>query len=341
MTVPVVAFFNNKGGVGKTSLVYHTAWMLSEMGCRTVAADLDPQANLTGAFFDEDSLERLYDEGNVASTIHRCVLPLKEGTGDIADPAVQDINGQLGLLAGDLALSEFEDSLSEVWPKCLDRDQRSFRITSAFYRVMQKSAEIRNADIILLDLGPNLGAINRAALISSDHVVIPLAPDLFSQQGLRNMGPRLREWRDGWVERSAKNPVKNLELPRGSIEPIGYVVLQHTVRLDRPMNAYAKWIKRIPDLYSEHVLGMNLDVRSKMTIETDPNCLALLKNYQSLMPMAQEARKPMFLLKAADGAHGSHYSAAQRAGEDFRELAAKILHRIGVAQPSQTPTRRP
>ena len=34
MSVPVLTFFNNKGGVGKTSLVYHLAWMLSDMGYR-------------------------------------------------------------------------------------------------------------------------------------------------------------------------------------------------------------------------------------------------------------------------------------------------------------------
>ena len=47
MSVPVLTFFNNKGGVGKTSLVFHLAWMFAEMGKRVVAVDLDPQANLT------------------------------------------------------------------------------------------------------------------------------------------------------------------------------------------------------------------------------------------------------------------------------------------------------
>ena len=42
-----IAFFNNKGGVGKTSLVYHLALMYAEIGVSVVAADLDPQANLT------------------------------------------------------------------------------------------------------------------------------------------------------------------------------------------------------------------------------------------------------------------------------------------------------
>ena len=56
MGVPVLTFFNNKGGVGKTSLVYHLAWMFSEMGKRVIAVDLDPQANLTSAFLPERDL---------------------------------------------------------------------------------------------------------------------------------------------------------------------------------------------------------------------------------------------------------------------------------------------
>jgi cellulose biosynthesis protein BcsQ len=42
-----IALFNNKGGVGKTTLVYHLAHMFSRIGYPTVAVDLDPQANLT------------------------------------------------------------------------------------------------------------------------------------------------------------------------------------------------------------------------------------------------------------------------------------------------------
>ena len=59
MSIPVIAFFNNKGGVGKTSMVYHLAWMFSDCGVRAIAADLDPQCNLTASFLDEDRLEQV------------------------------------------------------------------------------------------------------------------------------------------------------------------------------------------------------------------------------------------------------------------------------------------
>jgi cellulose biosynthesis protein BcsQ len=328
MSIPVIAFFNNKGGVGKTSMVYHLSWMFFHRGLRVIAADLDPQSNLTAAFLDEDRLEELMPSNGHPKTIFGAVQPLKRGTGDIADPYVEIIENGLGLILGDMALSTFEDQLSEVWPKCMDRDERAFRVISAFYRIMQKAGEEKDADVIMVDLGPNLGAINRAALIASDFVVIPLGPDLFSLQGLQNLGPALRRWRDEWQERLAKNPVVDLNLPSGTIRPIGYMVLRHSIRLDRPVKAFERWIARMPRTYAEAVLEQAPD--PSLTIETDPNCIAKLKDYRSLMPLAQEARKPMFFLKPADGALGAHTFAVQEAYTDFRNVAIKIAKNAGL-----------
>ena len=83
MSTTIIAFFNNKGRVGKTSLVYHLAWMYAELGVRVVAADLDPQANLTAAFLDEDRMEELWPDGDHPQTVFGCVQPLLQGTNDI------------------------------------------------------------------------------------------------------------------------------------------------------------------------------------------------------------------------------------------------------------------
>jgi chromosome partitioning protein len=61
---------------------------------------------------------------------------------------------------------------------------------------------------------------------------------------------------------------------------------------------------------------------------SDENCLATLKNYNSLMPLGQEARKPIFALKSADGAIGAHAGAVQEAFKDFAKLAREIAARI-------------
>jgi chromosome partitioning protein len=121
MSAPVIAFFNNKGGVGKTSLVYHLSWMFAELGFRTLAADLDPQANLTAAFLEEEALEDLWRDGGHNRTIYGCIDPLVRGVGDVADPVTLSVEEGLSLVPGDLALSRFEDELATGWPGALDR----------------------------------------------------------------------------------------------------------------------------------------------------------------------------------------------------------------------------
>lgn len=332
MSPPIIALFNNKGGVGKTSLVYHLAWMYGKLGLKVLAADLDPQANLTAAFLDEDTLEKLWGDVDGSSTMYGCIRPLLEGTGDIGQPHVELVDDNLGLIAGDLALSSFEDELSQQWPQCMDGKPRAFRVITAFWRALRKGALASNADVILVDVGPNLGAINRAALVAADYVIVPLSPDLFSLQGLKNLGPTLRRWRAEWQDRTHKNPDPNrLSVPTGGMRTTGYIVQQHSVRLDRPVQSYARWMQRIPVVYRRAVLDEQVDVAP--TPGDDPHCLGLLKHYRSLMPMAQEAGKPIFLLQPADGAIGAHQAAVRAALADFAELAKRIAAQTQISLP--------
>lgn len=102
---------------------------------------------------------------------------------------------------------------------------RPLRILTAFWQVAQLAAKQVGADIILVDVGPNLGAINRSALIASDYVAIPLGADLFSIQGLTNLGPTLRSWRSLWKKRSGNWQNPQFELPPGRMHPLGYLYL--------------------------------------------------------------------------------------------------------------------
>lgn len=328
MSVPVLTFFNNKGGVGKTSLVYHLGWMLAELGRRVVVVDLDPQANLTTAFLDEDELEQLWEGPPGPTTIYRALEPLTE-TGDLLAPRLRRVTPHLHLVPGDVALAGFEELLSTEWPNCLkDRLQhRPFRVTSAFWQVTQLAAQAAEAEIVLADVGPNLGAINRSALIASDHVVIPLGADLFSLQGLKNLGPTLRAWREGWSRRLNNWSSPDFPLPAGRMQPLGYVIQQHSVRLSRPVKAYDRWGNRVPAVYAHSVLEQ---ASTAGTPASDTNCLLTVKHYRSLVPMAQEARKPIFHLTSADGAIGNHAVGAREAYDDFKTLAGRILERMGA-----------
>lgn len=328
-----VAFFNNKGGVGKTSLVYHLAWTFADLGKRVVVADLDPQSNLTALFLSEDRLESLWPDGRHPNTVFGYVQPLLR-EGGVGQPYVEQIDDRLGLIVGDLALSGFEGELSAQWNNCraenIDTRYRAFLVTCAFSRLIQSVSATFKADIALIDVGPNLGAINRSALIASDNVIVPLAPDLFSIQGLRNLGPTLRDWRKEWQENLSKSPAfEGWIPPQGEMRPAGYIVMRHTSRLDRPTKAFLRWIERMPSEYRKHMLGEDAPLSS--SIEDDR--IAILKDYQSLMPLAHEANKPIFRLTAADGAMGAHSVAAQDAGTHFRSVAISIAERVGAYSP--------
>ena len=333
-----IAFFNNKGGVGKTSLVYHLAWMYADLGISTVAVDIDPQANLSTMFLEEERLEELWPDGEHPQSILGAISPILRGMGGISEPHVEPVASNLGVVVGDLGLSRFEAKLSSAWPSCLDRDEAAFRIESAFHRTILKATELRDADVALIDVGPNLGAINRSAIIAANFVVIPLAPDLFSLQGLRNLGPTLRDWRNEWRDRLERRPDDpGLSLPSADISPAGYIVMRHAVRAGRPVHAYQKWMRRIPSVYHDVVLDES--GASVSSTEDDPECLSTLNHYRSLMPMAREARKPMFHLKAADGALGGHIYAVQDCYEDFRALATSIAAKCGISFESSTGAR--
>ncbi len=323
-----IAFFNNKGGVGKTSLVYHLAWIYASQGVPVLVVDLDPQANLSSMFLDEDRLAELWDDGE-QSTIFDSLQPLMTRAGDIVQPHVERLHERLGLIPGNLALSRFEDLLSENWSKCLDGQEAAFRVITAFHRIMLNAAEQIDAELILIDVGPNLGAINRSALIAAEQVVIPLAPDLFSLQGLKNLGPTLREWRKGWKKRLDELPASaGIPAPSGEMQPAGYVVMQHGIRDSRPVKAYQRWLDRIPGVYRESILDKA--TAKSPAPEQDPYNLALLKHYRSLMPMAMDAHKPMFFLKPADGAIGAHVEAVKTCYNDFLQLAQKIAAQAGL-----------
>ena len=376
-----LAFFNNKGGVGKTTLAFHISWMLHELGKRVLSVDLDPQANLTGMFMFDSDLEELIEK---RKSLYYSLEPLNKGLGDIkpAEVVEKEWESGPGLLPGDLKLSKMEADFSSAWPQCLDREERAFRLTAAFSRLIKMAGEEMEADWVIIDMGPNLGAINRAALISADYVIFPLGPDLFSWQGLKNTGEVLTQWRRDWQERKEKKPAGlDFPLPEGKMIPLGYIMMRHSMRYDRPVKAYQNWIDKMPSAYKNYVLneedrekdkkedkkediGSNQGSNQRSNREEDKDkkedkkenigsnqrsnreedkdkkedrekdkdtasdedyMLAHIKDYRSLMPMAQEKRKPVFLLKPGDGAIGSHFQAALACREHFEELTKKIL----------------
>ena len=325
-----IVFFNNKGGVGKTTSIYHVAWMLSELGHKVLAVDLDPQCNLSSMFLSEERLAEIVNrESGVSLTILDSLEPITEGEAyvPVHIESISD-NENISLLIGDLSLSSFEDQLSKKWTDCLNGEIFAFKISSIFKTLLEDASKRSEADYILIDVGPNLGAINRSVLISTNFIIIPVAPDLFSLQGMKNLGAAIKRWKEEWEERVNKFPPnkdKSL-LADGKMLSLGYIIMQYSAKEDRPVKAFSQWFDRIPNVYNEHILKTILD--TNVSVNNDPNKIAFIKHYHSLAPLSQEARKPMFLLKHADGAIGSHAEAVTKCHETFEALSYRIIARI-------------
>jgi cellulose biosynthesis protein BcsQ len=297
--------------------------MFSDLRVRVVAADLDPQANLTALCLDEASIERMY-QTDERQTVFGAVKPLHTGVGDIRAPDTQSISQSFSLVPGDIQLYDFEDSLSSQWPRCLNGEEYAFRVTAAFARILQSVGQKWSADVGLIDVGPGFGALNRAALIAADFVVIPVALDLFSVKGLQNVGARLQTWRTEWKERFDRAPDLDFRLPPGDMRPIGYAVSRQTLFAGHTTRFHQGWADRIPAAYRTSVDDKAQD--SNMN-------LGRIKDVRSLQAMAQEARKPVFHLKPADGAIGGHQGAVADAYNDYRELAMRVAQQVGIVLP--------
>jgi hypothetical protein len=122
------------------------------------------------------------------------------------------------------------------------------------------------------------------------------------------------------------------------MDPMGYVVQQHGARLSRPVKACDRWVNRMPEVDHRDVLH---DGERPAKPSEDSHCMATMKHFRSLVPMAQEARKPIFRLTPADGAIGSHTEAVQDARADFMRLAQVILSRMDQPAAALTPDLAP
>lgn len=124
-------------------------------------------------------------------------------------------------------------------------------ITTAMYRLIQGLGETVEANYALVDLGPNVGALNRSIMIGSDGFVVPLSPDLFSLQALPSVGKSTSRWIADWAAaRSAASRAGlefETELPRGDPRPLGYINQQFATYRKVPAAAFRRWIDQISD----------------------------------------------------------------------------------------------
>lgn len=321
-----IAFFNHKGGVGKTTLVYNVGLALARQGKTVLFIDADAQANLTSAAL---SVEKFEQDINSLSTIYGALLPVINNTGDLKYVTPTKIRTNAYLLPGDIRLSAFEEILPQAWNESLAGQYRGFQISSAMYRLIQHLAEQVSADYALVDLGPNVGALNRTIMIASDGFVVPLSPDLFSLTALPSVGASTARWILDWQAAlgSAKRAKLNfdIDLPHGVPSPLGYVTQQFVTYRKAPAAAFKRWSDRIPAAYADGIVKPLEE--ADIAVPAGGHVLGEVKNLSSLIPMAQQSNLAIFELTGSQ-ARGAQYTRAQDTFDLFAALANRITSRL-------------
>lgn len=330
----IISVFNNKGGVGKTTYIYHIAHLLERKGKKVLLVDLDSQCNLSAYCLSDTDLENSWkpDRGN---SIWNAIERVYSGLGDIRQRRPTKLDkafpggtyDKMWLIPGDVMLSSYEDRLGDTWSSALGGDPLALRVQSAIYRYILWCAESVEADVVLMDLGPNLGSLNRAVLAASDYFVVPVSPDLFSIRGTENLGAKLQTWRQGWNQCNINGAGHGIDLPKGQPAFLGYVKQQHNIRanasgMTRGWNIFGG---KIEGAVQRNIVA-RLDPLGQVFHWADGNFdLGNIPNFHSLIPYSQDARKPIFDCTGADGLTGAHISTARDSVQHFAPIVDTLM----------------
>ena len=317
----IISLFNNKGGVGKTTFLYHVANRIADAGTKVLMVDCDSQCNLTAQTLDDAAIGRAW--GERGNSIYKAIEPVDRTIGDIRDRAPTEVSDNLYILPGDLLLSGFEDRLGDTWTGAKGGSEAALRAQSAIFRSIKNAYQKCDAAIVLVDLGPNLGALNRATLSGSDYVIVPIAPDLFSIRGTENLGSKLVQWRNEWGQCHTAWNGDDLDIPTGQPKFLGYIVQNHNIRNNAAgmTRGWQLFGNRMQAAVQANIVD-RLEPLGQVATRADGNYnLGQIPNLHSLIPYSQEARKPVYKCTGRDGLKGAHIASARESGTLFDPIA--------------------
>lgn len=324
-----ICFFNNKGGVGKTTLVANLAAQLAlKLDQRILVVDADPQCNLTQYLLNDTDFETTYRAESPTKTIYDVIQPLSMGKGYSSKLPIRRIESfGVDLIAGDPRLALKEDWLAQDWRDAKAGGTRGLRTTFIFAELITRASI--NYDFIFFDMGPSLGAINRSILLSADYFVVPMSIDIFSMWAIKNIGQALRVWKKDLDHgiRMAEDPTELGEWSQGprKLGFLGYVTQQHKEKSEsgtrRVVEAYNAIRKQLPAAVKEH-LGVLYPKDS-----FDPH-LGDIKHLASLAPKSQTLHTPMITVTLK----GSYTTTRKQAREIYDTLSYRFAENLLILE---------
>lgn len=334
--VSATCFFNNKGGVGKTTLVANLAAELTlNFGAKILVVDGDPQCNLTQYVLSDEEALDIYSKDNPES-IYSIIRPLALGRG-YGDRLPIRRAGSFGfdLIIGDPRLALQEDLLAQDWRDARAGGMRGIKTTFVFADVVAK-AKALNYDFVFFDMGPSLGAINRSIILAMDHFAVPMSIDIFSMWAVRNIGATIGVWQKELATgiSMAEDPSEVPALSqKKDLRFIGYITQQHKERggyeedLDDPANGSRKRIVRAyKDIGESFPAEIARSLGKFYNAKVDPH-LGDIRHLGSLAPKSQSQHEPMIAVRAT----GSYTQLRRQARDIYRSIALRYLENVAMS----------
>jgi cellulose biosynthesis protein BcsQ len=350
--VTKIALFNNKGGVSKTTTTFNLGWMLAERGHRVVVVDADPQCNLTGMVLDvgeEGSLDQFYSEypkRNLKAALDPAFKSRPVPLEPVECVEVPKRPGMF-LVPGHVGLAEDETSLG-IAQQLSESVQGLRNLPGSFAKLFDLTAERYQADVMLLDLSPGLGAINQNLVATSDFFLVPCSPDIFSVMAIDSLARVLPRW-NTWAQRAAELEAlseADYPFPSPHLKFLGVLIQRFRPRGGKATQAFQTYFDKLDAAVKTTFVpalqrsGMMLDEQAYIDCGMEGTYIASqIADFNTLIANSQQLRKPVFTLSAGEIKRGGQAGAAAEANietfrQNFEELALRVEVLAGLGTPS-------
>lgn len=318
----IVSLFNNKGGVGKSTLAYHLGCALDEMGKRVLFVDLDPQCNLSIFGLKEEELHYIWKKEDefiedfseaikkhdglddilkTPRSIHFLLKPAEDGLNELEKyPRPIKLSENLDLIPGRLSIHKYENKIAERWSGAYQSDNLSIRTIINIRRICERYSELYNYDYVIIDTSPSLGILNKIIISTVDGFFVPAQPDMFSLYGIRNIGNSLDQWQKEFnTIYSLISKDKRDKFPKKFVQFIGYTIY-NAKKYTNDRNEYdlAKahysYVKRIPEVINTYIKNTNRANVSDDVLKKPIGGVSVMHTHNTFPAVAQALKCPMW-----------------------------------------------